>query len=245
MMTTEQKAEAYEKSLARAKKLLETCDSNAVAGWCEYIFPELKKFESDDIRKELIEHCREYEKMFIMPETTDKCKRIQKWIAWLEMSGEDGLSPVETDEDAVSGTSVPGTADEPEESERIEFHPEPRDEKTGVKFCKGEWITNGSRLWRITRVLPFDYELEDIFGAKAEDTISHVDEHFHRWTMEDAKYGDVLVVKGHPFIYGPLLIRGYRGVSPDGSFKNYREIDICPATREQRDLLISKLKEPK
>lgn len=39
--------EKYEWSLERAKKLHETCDSQAVVGWCEYIFPELKESEDE------------------------------------------------------------------------------------------------------------------------------------------------------------------------------------------------------
>ena len=48
-MTQKEKAKAYDEALERAKKLQETCDSTAVVGWCEYIFPELA--ESERIRK--------------------------------------------------------------------------------------------------------------------------------------------------------------------------------------------------
>lgn len=44
--------ERYEQALERAKKLQKTCDSQAVVGWCEYIFPELK--ESNDEHKNWI-----------------------------------------------------------------------------------------------------------------------------------------------------------------------------------------------
>lgn len=43
--------EKYIAALERAKKLQETCDSQAVVGWCEYIFPELKESEDELIRK--------------------------------------------------------------------------------------------------------------------------------------------------------------------------------------------------
>lgn len=43
--------EKYIAVLERAKKLQETCDSQAVVGWCEYLFPELKESEGERIRK--------------------------------------------------------------------------------------------------------------------------------------------------------------------------------------------------
>ena len=44
----------YKEALERAKKLQETCDSTAVVGWCEYLFPELCESEDERIRKALI-----------------------------------------------------------------------------------------------------------------------------------------------------------------------------------------------
>lgn len=55
-LSIEKKAKAYDEALDRAKKLKETCDSTAVVGWCEYIFPELCELEDERIRKELIEN---------------------------------------------------------------------------------------------------------------------------------------------------------------------------------------------
>lgn len=40
----------YNEALERAKKLKETCDSTAIIGWCEHIFPELKGNEDRKIR---------------------------------------------------------------------------------------------------------------------------------------------------------------------------------------------------
>ena len=49
--------EKYNAALERAKKLQETCDSTAVVGWCEYIFPELKESDGEKIRKAIISCC--------------------------------------------------------------------------------------------------------------------------------------------------------------------------------------------
>lgn len=45
----------YKEAFLRAKKLYETCDSQAVVGWCEYLFPELKESEDEKVRKTLID----------------------------------------------------------------------------------------------------------------------------------------------------------------------------------------------
>lgn len=82
----------YKDALERAKKLQETCDSTAVVGWCEYLFPELKESKDERIRKELIEQVA-----YITPnndELDDELntlptyqKRIDKYRAWLEKQG--------------------------------------------------------------------------------------------------------------------------------------------------------------
>ena len=83
MDTYEQK---YNEAFSRAKKLQETCDSTAVVGWCEYIFPELKESEDERIRKALIENFKWYCGDFL--ETTkwgkDDNLLVKDIIAWLE-----------------------------------------------------------------------------------------------------------------------------------------------------------------
>ena len=81
METIEQKAKAYDEAYERAKKLKETCDSNAVVGWMEYIFPELKEIEDEKIRKALINHFRCVAKN---GDTVWTNLDYDKVIAWLE-----------------------------------------------------------------------------------------------------------------------------------------------------------------
>lgn len=68
----------YREAFERAKKLQKTCDSQAVIGWCEYIFPELAESEDERIRKELIELVRNHARLSISG----------KMVAWLEKQGE-------------------------------------------------------------------------------------------------------------------------------------------------------------
>lgn len=89
-MTIEEKAKRYDETLDRARKLHETCDSTAVVGWCEYIFPELKESEDERIRKALIENFKWYCGDFL--ETTkwgkDDNLLVKDIITWLEKQGD-------------------------------------------------------------------------------------------------------------------------------------------------------------
>lgn len=75
---------AYNEALERARKLKETCDSTAVIGWCEYIFPELKESEDERIRKEIINTIKfQKEQLCHIDGAT-----YDRLIAWLEKQKE-------------------------------------------------------------------------------------------------------------------------------------------------------------
>ena len=133
------------------------------------------------------------------------------------------------------------------------------------KFHEGEWITNGDYTWKIVEVNPLDYILQSQDGNIVDDTISHVDEQFHSFTIQDAKDGDVLIDKSGsrecPFIFketklsdiktemlNPLAVLGYCGIGGAGFTKGIGWGDTAnciyyPATKEQRDLLFQKMHE--
>lgn len=75
----------YNEALDRAKKLKETCDSTAVIGWCEHIFPELKESEGEKLRKEMLQIAKESEDSFYMVLTPKKKETL---ITLLEKQGE-------------------------------------------------------------------------------------------------------------------------------------------------------------
>ena len=132
------------------------------------------------------------------------------------------------------------------------------------KFKVGEWITNGEYTWKIVDVKPLDYILQSQDGNIVDDTISHVDEQFHSFTIEDAKDGDVVVDKSD----GTIGIFQSIGHHPDGGsyndpsycflhcryddgyfyadFENGNTMDsddAIPATKEQCDTLFAKMKD--
>lgn len=136
-------------------------------------------------------------------------------------------------------------------------------DKLEPKFHEGEWITNGDYTWKIAEVKPLDYILQSQDGNIVDDTISHVDEQFHSFTIEDAKDGDVLASELCDSI---ILFRGIKDDNIDfycdydfskidipgdrftvNNGQHYGNVedskDFYPATKEQRDTLFLKMKE--
>ncbi|HAH18938.1 MAG TPA: hypothetical protein DCL29_08040 [Eubacterium sp.] len=124
---------------------------------------------------------------------------------------------------------------------------------TKAKFKLGEWVAtnfNNHYFTQITSVEDTGYETNN-----PEGFIRFKDEKdFHIWSIQDAKVGDVLATDKSVFIYAKVLYGkpyAYCGVDKFGVFKdNCLEHDwtnsvdnIHPATKEQRDLLLSKMKE--
>jgi hypothetical protein len=131
-------------------------------------------------------------------------------------------------------------------------------DKAEPKFKIGDWITNGDYTWKIVKVEPLDYILQSQDGNIVDDTISHVDEQFHSFTIEDAKEGDVLSYVTDEedlwiMIYWSLYepYEGhvhYHALLVNDNFSDKSTCCICinnlkPATKEQRDLLFQKVKE--
>ena len=138
-------------------------------------------------------------------------------------------------------------------------------DKTESKFHEGNWITNGDYTWEIVEVKPLDYILQSQDGNIVDDTISYADEHFHLWSIQDAKDGDVLVtppIEGlehneQIFIFKAINSRDYvddcieyYGRLCDGVFYKNKTgymgttLDtFYPATKEQRELLFQKMGE--
>lgn len=81
----------YNEALDRAKKLKETCDSTAVIGWCEHIFPELKGNKDRKIRNAIYDALKYLEREHSWDFLGDV--DILDAYTWLEKQGEQ--KPVE------------------------------------------------------------------------------------------------------------------------------------------------------
>ena len=78
----------YIEALDRAKKLKETCDSLAVIGWCEYIFPELKEPKDEKIKEALVAlvKCNERNGYTLLNNVS-----TSSMLAWLEKQGKTNI----------------------------------------------------------------------------------------------------------------------------------------------------------
>ena len=132
--------------------------------------------------------------------------------------------------------------------------------KTEPKFKVGDWVTNNCAVWCIENIHNGLYDLKRQHGCPMKNLKSKtIDDKFHLWTIQDAKDGDVLVIESGRrndeclFIFKDIACREvlehcyYRTndstFSPTGSFIGYLDNIYHPATKEQRDLLFSKMKE--
>lgn len=126
--------------------------------------------------------------------------------------------------------------------------------KVEPKFKVGDWITNRGHSYLIAAIEDDRY-LFEIGGYTNEqlnwEYIKNADEHYHLWTIQDAKDGDVL--------YSPccklLFIFKNDKECHVGNNLNYHAesivvnspicvpTDSIPADKEQRDLLFQKMKE--
>lgn len=129
------------------------------------------------------------------------------------------------------------------------------------RFKKGDWITCD----KLNTAIILDIEngkyfIESVDGSKGFHDIDYIDNHFHRWTIQDAKDGDVLncsdkIYTDCPFIFHNLNEesnpRSYCGVNTLGLFQDNDEnngywcksSEVKPSTKEQRELLFQKMKE--
>lgn len=122
-------------------------------------------------------------------------------------------------------------------------------DKIEPKFKAGDWITNGHCKCQITFIdSRYWYSKTCVLG-----NVIDIDKTFHLWTIQDARDGDVLVdednnigiykeiegVDWNSYIYLGCNNHLY-GFSIGGS---HVQNNTKPATKEQRDLLFSKMKE--
>ena len=180
------------------------------------IIPELKENEDEKIRKEIMNYC--YERLNTTYGALPNIESIKKWLAWLEKQ------------------------EEQKSADKVE-----------PKFKVGDWVIyvcgEYSATLQIKNIVDGTYEFTD------DSTLNVVDENTLRlWTIQDAKDGDVLASdNGCPFVYKKSDGTGarlYCCVSIANNFCIDDGIIHCgsknsakPATKEQRDLLFTKMKD--
>lgn len=128
-------------------------------------------------------------------------------------------------------------------------------DKNEPEFHEGEWVVYNHDICQIVKREEGCNKLVTVFGIEKELVNERNLSTAHLWTIEDAKDGDVLICEdGYPFIYASnhiysKYLTAYCGITNDGVFKNsdktelWTNDNVVPATKEQRDLLFSKMKE--
>jgi hypothetical protein len=247
-MTQEEKAKRYDEALERARKLQENSNGMILKKWLWNIFPELKENEDERIRKELIE---------LISYMHDADPRKRDWIEWLKKQGEVKETLCEKCKKAQPSHSC-------QDITALGRCAVENEQKVEPKFHEGEWITNGDYTWKIVEVKPLYYILQSQDGnIIVDDTISHADEHFHSFTIKDARDGDVLCCEsGWTCIFktlnsdnisfssycfmdntGWFCETGSESHTLEKAFIKAYNGEIYPSTKEQRDLLFQKMKE--
>ena len=229
----------------------------------ETIFPELKESEDETIRKELVG--------FIQDEI-DSINRLvsgdyddrdaddiahQRWcekvLAWIKKQGEH--KPVISDEAIREGVAHFGITQYQINNWLKKYvDVEKQDEKNELrkiepKFKVGDWVIN-----TITKEVEQVIELTDCEYICSGHLIISFDNQYllKKWTIEDAKDGDVLKEDSCTFIIERMerneIAIVHCCLFNDDNFDLgstvYFDVDSTyPATKEQRDLLFRKMKE--
>jgi len=132
-------------------------------------------------------------------------------------------------------------------------------DKVESKFNVGDWIVNKRHSYLIADIDYLDNRyLFEIGGYTHEqmnwEYIKNADEHYHLWSIQDAKLGDVLVTNSDiVFLFKFLDEEGtisYYSCCNKNSGAYFPKIkerlcdqDVYPATKEQRYLLFQKMEE--
>ena len=133
-------------------------------------------------------------------------------------------------------------------------------DKIEPKFEVGDWIasnlSNSSNLLCIIGVDETNYEVVTPQGSTGVPSIRYIDKHYHLWTIQDAKDGDVIRLGTVTAIFkkyiGQEICICYCSFCKDGGFEIpiengddnvYGCYNATPATKEQRDFLFQKMKE--
>ena len=241
-MSTEEKANAYDNALNKAKQLLSKCkrvsDKASMiyrAEDIESMFPELKESEDERIRKEIKQHFLHLDDSF-----PDKAK----WLDWLEKKNEQ--KPYSQREKCINcqfaftgycnGTCILKNKVEP-------------------KFKNGQWIVWKDKCYKVN-YNGCGYELVDQNGLSISSEYGTIDENAHLWTINDAKDGDVLACNEETLLFKSYSVQGrislycwYNGHTNNFHSKEVVDISlttrnkVCPATKEQCNLLFRKIKE--
>ena len=263
--TIEEKAKAYDEKVSQAREMLKdgTISQNVI-NYIQHLFPELTETEDEKIRKTLIAFFNDLHKTkshcwgLPIPTILDWLGKQSEVVRLDEQIWQIANNSAKTWEQSFAILQATQTAYNKGKKDALKEQ-KPTD-KTEPKFHEGDWVVyvcgEESTTLQISRIIEGTYEFTDgsSLNVVDEDTL-------HHWTIQDAKDGDVLITnKKQPFIFNGHYdkdtdyIYAYCGISDfvkddsflpcDEEFKVWgTNENVCPATKEQRDILFSKMRE--
>ena len=263
-MTQEDKAKAYDEAIERAKEIHNEHKAQPFNIMLK-VFPELKESEDERIRKDIIAIFKGQ-----IPYTPEE--DAKKYIAWLEKQGEQketacdrcrkaqpngscqditalGRCYIEGERKVKDTTVIYHESglkalEKSLEKGCTEGEQKPTD-KVEPKFKIGDWVVYDHHFSKIKDVDSKDYFVEDTYGDDGVVPIEFMEQHYHLWTIQDAKAGDVLVTDD-------MIVLLKKRLENDSilTYFHYDTIDdeyehgahlyyahIYPAAKEQRDQL--------
>lgn len=243
-LSTEEKAKRYAEVLAMAKEYV-TFIPDDVANYMFNMFPELKESTDEGIRESIAGFLKTISSLkdgqTVSNEDFDT-KVILEWVAWLKKQGKQS-----NEEPQVYETR---------DGEVITYSESKGYKVAEPKFKFGDWIILTAGELSVTlQIINVDINRERYWFNDGSYLPFADEECMHLWTINDAKAGDVLY-------YSDDTIVIFKYFHDDSSFCSYCYIDggvfftsndrtpvwwmnnvFYPATKEQRELLFTKMKE--
>jgi hypothetical protein len=256
-LSIEEKARRYDEAIINGSRLWE-CDVITRESY-EYIFPELRESDDERVKNALIKYFKERQKGADCDEIIGGLTYYDI-LDWLEKQGKDDIGISESTKKELEDNLNKSLEKETPESYNEFLDGKESADKTEPKFNVGDWIASNVshedyRICKILNIENGEYTIESIYGYQGHNNFETFDKDYHLWTIQDSKDGDALVVdNGLAFIYNGYL-EEQQWPFAYGGINIYDRFNICdgllpfthqkviPATKEQRDLLFSKMKE--
>jgi hypothetical protein len=255
-LSIEEKAKRYDNIIKKANKMhYDNCEACQMC--IEELIPELAENEDERIRKALIRYFTLSDEHAYNEACGVSYKDI---VAWLEKQGEQKT----TEEYNITGIKSKHAQGKLGEMIKRKLEMEKQGEQNPTdnaepKFKQGDWIVFNGLVLYIKQVVK-GYYLTTSKGGITNGYDWNIDNAARLWTIQDAKNGDVLYAlpteSNKPFIFifdnidALGFIKSYYKYDSEYGLKEDKHLFIgsvrgkyLPATKEQCDLLLQKMKE--
>ena len=246
-MTIEQKSKRYDEALERAKKVHKYSSDLAEIKHIEQIFPELIGSGDEQYCKWILEYLYDG-----LRKSDEQFKgQFKAAIAWLEKQDNTPKETTYTHEVETGNGYIKALVTEEIPIDKVE-----------PKFKVGNWYQCIKDFFG--KGVTFDKNtayycakegcLQDEYGCHIA-IVKDLYDNFKLWTIQDAKDGDVLTTPNYIYIFNSIdektetvsfycLMKKSDEHFSFGDYKIQDEIlNSTPSTKEERDLLFSKMKE--